>query len=114
MILHSCSAPTACAADAGEAAAASGPLAALAAAGATLVAVGAAASCRFLDARSLGDYDLEFYGLRQDGQEKEWDAVVDLANAPKFRGKVAIHDARVSHEDMMRAMAAELRIQTSV
>ena len=40
-------------ADAGEAAAASGPLAALAAAGATLVAVGADASCRFLDARSL-------------------------------------------------------------
>ena len=58
-----------------------------------------------LDADSLGDYDLEFYGLRQAGQEAEYDAVAALVADPKFRGKVTIHDARVSHEDMMRAMA---------
>ncbi|KAH8048244.1 aldo keto reductase [Aureococcus anophagefferens] len=58
-----------------------------------------------LDADSLGDYDLEFYGLRQEGQEAEYDAVAALVADPKFRGKVTIHDARVSHEDMMRAMA---------
>ena len=41
----------------------------------------------------------------QEGQEAEYDAVAALVADPKFRGKVTIHDARVSHEDMMRAMA---------
>jgi len=66
---------------------------------------GQAALLRKLKPESLGPYTLEFYGLRQAGQESAWNEVARLAEMPRLRGKVVIRDARVSHEKMMRAMA---------
>ena len=59
---------------------------------------------RKLDPRALGPFSLEFYGLRQPDLGDDWTAIVAEAESPRLRGKVRLHDARVSHEIMMEAM----------
>ncbi|KAH8068044.1 hypothetical protein JL721_6991 [Aureococcus anophagefferens] len=59
---------------------------------------------RKLDPRALGPFSLEFYGLRQPDLGDDWTAIVAEAESPRLRGKVRLHDSRVSHEIMMQAM----------
>ena len=64
-----------------------------------------------LERGSLGPFTIEFYGLRQAGQDEAFDSVQRAVNSTRLRGAAVVHNARVR---LAASVETDLGVETAV